>query len=453
MNGPRGRILIVDDDADIREMLTDRLEAGGFEVVTASDGAKGLQRIRREDLDLVLLDLQMPVMDGMGVLRGLQEERIDATVVVMSAYGTIALAVEAMKRGAFDFLPKPLEPDRIRLTVEKGVERQRMRRENAFLREAAGVAPTLIGDSPRMREVLKVARRAAESTATVLLLGESGTGKEVLARTIHGWSERRERPYVAVNCVALSEHLLESELFGHERGAFTGAVGQKKGRFEVAREGTLLLDEVGAMRPDLQMKLLRVLQEGAFERVGGTEALQTDVRVIAATNRDLERAMADGTFLKDLYYRLNVVTISLPPLRERQEDLPALSRFFLQKYAHEAKREVVGISEEAMTCLTAYAWPGNVRELENAMERAVVLGVAEEIGPEDLPDQVVGMAHVGGRDASPEGVGFHASVQAFKRQFIRGALEKAGGNQSRAAEMLGLQRTYLARLIRTLEVR
>ncbi|MBI2952535.1 sigma-54-dependent Fis family transcriptional regulator [bacterium] len=453
MSASRGRILIVDDDIEVREMLTARLRAEGFEAVAASDGAEGLRRIRQEDFDLVLLDLQMPEMDGMAVLRRLQEERLDATVVVMTAYGSVERAVEAMKAGAFDFIPKPLSAERLRVVVEKAAERQQLRRENAYFREeAADALPTPIGDSPKMQEVLKVARRAAQSTATVLLLGESGTGKEVLARAIHGWSPRRERPFVAVNCVALSEHLLESELFGHEKGAFTGAHGQRKGRFEVARGGTILLDEVGAMKPDLQVKLLRVLQEGEFERVGGSQAIQTDVRVIAATNRDLERAMAEGSFLKDLYFRLNVVSVSLPPLRERREDIPALARFFLQKYAHEAKRGVTGISEEAMACLSAYSWPGNVRELENAVERAVVLGAGEEVGPEDLPDQVVGMGQPQGPDGAP-GAGFHESVQAYKRQLIRGTLEKTGGNQSRAAEALGLQRTYLARLIRTLEVK
>jgi DNA-binding NtrC family response regulator len=453
MVASRGRVLIVDDDVDVREVLVDRLRAEGFETVAASDGAEGLRRIREEDFDLVLLDLQMPEMDGMGVLRRLQEERLDATVVIMTAYGSIELAVEAMKAGAFDFIPKPLHVERLRVVVEKAAERQQLRRENAYFREqAAGALPTLIGDSPKMQEVLKVARRAAESTATVLLLGESGTGKEVLARAMHAWSPRRERPFVAVNCVALSEHLLESELFGHEKGAFTGAHSQRKGRFEVARGGTILLDEIGAMKPDLQVKLLRVLQEGEFERVGGSQAIQTDVRVIAATNRDLERAMAEGTFLKDLYFRLNVVSVSLPPLRERREDIPALARFFLQKYAHEAKRGVTGISEEAMACLSAYPWPGNVRELENAVERAVVLGAGEEVGPEDLPDQVVGMGQPQGPDRAP-GAGFHEAVQEYKRQLIRGALEKTGGNQSRAAEALGLQRTYLARLIRTLEVK
>ena len=453
MNEHRARILIVDDDQDIREVMGDRLEAQGFEVTTASNGVEGLQHIRTDDPNLVLLDLQMPEMDGMQVLHQIAEERLDTTVVVITAYGSIQRAVDAMKAGAFDFVPKPFEPERLRVVVEKAVERERLRREHAYLRaEADNASPTLIGDSPKMQEVLGIARKAAESPATILLLGESGTGKEVLARTIHRWSPRRDRPFVAVNCVALPEQLLESELFGHEKGAFTGADRQKKGRFELARSGTILLDEIGATKPDLQLKLLRVLQEGTFERVGGNQVLRADVRILAATNRNLERAIEDGSFLEDLYYRLNVVSLTLPPLRERVEDIPALSHFFLRKYVHEAKREVLDISDEALQHLTAYPWPGNIRELENAIERAVVLGSGTQIEPADLPEQVVGAERLPQREDNL-GIGYHESVDAFRRQIIRAALERTGGNQSRAAEMLGLQRTYLSRLIRNLGLR
>ena len=453
MNEHRARILIVDDDQDIREVMGDRLEAQGFEVTTASNGVEGLQHIRTDDPNLVLLDLQMPEMDGMQVLHQIAEERLDTTVVVITAYGSIQRAVDAMKAGAFDFVPKPFEPERLRVVVEKAVERERLRREHAYLRaEADDASPTLIGDSPKMQEVLGIARKAAESPATILLLGESGTGKEVLARTIHRWSPRRDRPFIAVNCVALPEQLLESELFGHEKGAFTGADRQKKGRFELARSGTILLDEIGATKPDLQLKLLRALQEGTFERVGGNQVLRADVRILAATNRNLERAIEDGSFLEDLYYRLNVVSLTLPPLRERVEDIPALSHFFLRKYVHEAKREVLDISDEAMQCLTAYPWPGNIRELENAIERAVVLGSGMQIEPADLPEQVVGTERLPQREDNL-GIGYHESVDAFRRQIIRAALERTGGNQSRAAEMLGLQRTYLSRLIRNLGLR
>jgi len=453
MTNRQARILIVDDDEDIREVVGDRLAAQGFEITTASNGAEGLGRIRTEDPDLVLLDLQMPEMDGMEVLRRIQEERLDTTVVVITAYGSIERAVEAMKAGAFDFVPKPFEPERLRVVVEKAIERERLRREHAYLRaEADDAFPTLIGDAPNMQEILAIARKAAESPATILLLGESGTGKEVLARTIHRWSPRRDRPFIAVNCVALPEQLLESELFGHEKGAFTGADRRKKGRFEIARGGTLLLDEIGATKPDLQLKLLRVLQEGTFERVGGDQPLHADVRILAATNRNLEQAIQDGSFLEDLYYRLNVVSLTLPPLRERTEDIPALSRFFLRKYAHEAKREVLDISDEALQHLTTYTWPGNIRELENTIERAVVLGTGPQIQPDDLPHQITAAEHLPQGGIHPD-TGYHESVDAFRRQIIRTALEQTGGNQSRAAELLGLQRTYLVRLIKNLGLR
>jgi DNA-binding NtrC family response regulator len=450
MNTSRGRILIVDDDPDIREVLEDRLTAQGFEATVAANGLEGLQAIRAETPDLVILDLQMPEMDGMTVLQRMAEERIDTTVVVVTAYATVERAVAAMKAGAFDFLTKPFDPERLRVVVEKAVERERLRREHAWFRErAVDTLPLIAGESAGMRDLLAVARKAAESTATMLLLGESGTGKEVLARAIHQWSPRRDRPFVAVNCMALAESLLESELFGHEKGAFTGAYRQEKGKFEIARGGTILLDEIGATRPDLQLKLLRVLQEGAFERVGGHHVIRADVRVIAATNRNLAQAIRAGAFLEDLYYRLNVVSITLPPLRERPEDIPALAAFFLQKYARETKREVLGIAEEALAALRAYPWPGNIRELENAIERAVVLGTGTKIGLADLPEQVVRAT------AFPElpGPAERSRLQAMIRQkgedrtypidestdelLIRAALAYVKGDKDRAIALLG----------------
>lgn len=445
----KSRILIVDDEVDIRETLADRLEAGGFEVMQAASGGECLQHIRKGNPDVVLLDLQMPEMDGMEVLRQIAIEGLESTVVVITAYGTIERAVQAMKAGAYDFIPKPFEPEHIQVVVKKAVERERLRRDNALFREQADSAvPTLIGDSPGMQEVINISRKAADSSATVLLLGESGTGKEVMARTIHHWSPRRDRPFVAVNCVALSENLLESELFGHEKGAFTGAYKQKKGRFELAGDGSIFLDEIGPTKIAFQLKLLRVLQEGCVERVGGDQSLMVDARVIAATNRDPEKAIADGELLQDLYYRLNVISIRLPPLRDRREDIPGLARFFLEKYVHEAKREVVGFSEDALNCLKVYDWPGNIRELENAIERAVVLGSGEKIWPEDLPEMVIETNGI--RDVKAE---YHTAVEANKRKLIQDALEQTGGNQSRAAELLGLQRTYLSRLIKNLGLR
>ncbi|MBT4611661.1 MAG: sigma-54-dependent Fis family transcriptional regulator, partial [Gemmatimonadetes bacterium] len=365
----KGRVLIVDDEEDIRDTLADRVEAEGFEVATASDGIRGLDKMREFDPDLVLLDLQMPRLDGLGVLARIRADEVDVSVVVISAYGTLEKVVEAMKAGADDFVPKPFDADHLRVVVTRSVERQRLRRENALLREDAGadVLP-IIGGSSSVVEMMDVGKRAATSTASILLLGESGTGKEVLARAIHGWSPRRDMPFVGVNCTALHGHLLESELFGHEKGAFTGAEKLKRGRFEAARGGTLLLDEIGATQPDFQVKLLRVLQEGVFERVGGERPIEADVRIIAATNRDLEKAIDDGSFLGDLYYRLNVVAIQVPPLRDRRDDIPELARFFIRKHAHQVNRDVLDLTQPAIDALVSHDWPGNIRELENAVQ-------------------------------------------------------------------------------------
>jgi two-component system response regulator HydG len=359
------------------------------------------------------------------------------------------------------------DPDVRQALEEEAAEHAQVREAHGCFQEKADRAfPLVIGNSPRMREILDVARRAAESTATILLLGESGTGKEVLSRAIHYWSARRNLPFVAVNCVALPELLLESELFGHEKGAFTSAARQKKGKFEIAYGGTVLLDEIGATKLDLQLKLLRVLQEGAFERVGGNQVLKADVRVIAATNRDLEQAIAEGKFLKDLYYRLNVVSLVLPALRERREDIPALAWFFLRKYAHETRRTITGITDEAMAALLAYTWPGNVRELENAIERAVVLGTGAQIELRDLPEQVAGIAA-----SAPEGTGGISRddwirmliregsrnsaqnlLEIAEADVIRAVVTLVKGNKSKAARILGIDRKKVERRIKKYDI-
>ncbi len=447
----KGRVLIVDDEEDIRDTLADRVEAEGFEVATASDGIRGLDKLREFDPDLVLLDLQMPRLDGLGVLARIRADEVDVSVVVISAYGTLEKVVEAMKAGADDFVPKPFDADHLRVVVTRSVERQRLRRENALLREDAGadVLP-IIGGSSSVVEMMDVGKRAATSTASILLLGESGTGKEVLARAIHGWSPRRDMPFVGVNCTALHGHLLESELFGHEKGAFTGAEKLKRGRFEAARGGTLLLDEIGATQPDFQVKLLRVLQEGVFERVGGERTIEADVRIIAATNRDLEKAIDDGSFLGDLYYRLNVVAIQVPPLRDRRDDIPELARFFIRKHAHQVNRDVLDLTQPAIDALVSHDWPGNIRELENAVQRAVVLGTGEQIELDELPHHVRG-----GEESAKEPIpdGYHAAMEAYQRRLIQQALQETDGNQSKAAERLGLQRTYMSRLMKSLGLR
>jgi DNA-binding NtrC family response regulator len=447
---PPARVLLVDDDPDFCEALSDRLRSLGFQVTVANRGAEALRLCREEPPAIVLLDLVLPGMDGMAVLETIRREEPDVVVIVITGYGTIARAVEAMKKGAYDFVSKPLDPRHLEIVLGKALERQALRDANALLSSELGDRyAAIVGDSPQMRAALDVARRAAPSGSTMLLLGESGTGKEVVARAVHRWSDRRDQPFVVVNCVALSEDLLESELFGHEKGAFTGAHQQKRGKLEVAHGGTVFLDEIGDIRPALQAKLLRVLQDQTFERVGGTRQIRTDVRFVAATNRDLRAAVRDGLFRLDLYYRLDVVSLTLPPLRERAGDVPALAQHFLERYRQELKRELHGITPEALGCLRRYAWPGNVRELENVIERAAVLADGPEVTARDLPAEIraAGLADGGAREAART---YHAAVEEFKRGLIASTLRRTNGNRTRAARLLGLQRTYLARLIRDL---
>jgi len=450
MTRPRSRILVVDDDPDIRELLSDRLQLMKLEVTCAADGQEALDLLRQEAAPLTLLDLQLPRVSGMEVLETIRREGLETTVIVITASGTVERAVEAMRAGAYDFIPKPLDPAHLEVVINKALERDSLREENRLLHsELDRLDRPLVGQSPAMQALARTAQQAAASNATVLLRGESGTGKEILARAIHRWSPRRDRPIVTVNCVALSEELLESELFGHEKGAFTGAHQRKLGKVELAHAGTLFLDEIGDIRQPLQAKLLRLLQEQEFERVGGTRPIRVDVRFVAATNTDLERAMKQGAFRQDLYYRLNVVSLRLPPLRERTEDLEPLARHFVEKYSAELKRPPKPISPAALALLTEYDWPGNVRELENAIERAVVLATGPDIGPRDLPIVPVAPDEA----APPESANYHEAVLRFKRELLRASLDRMSGNQTRAAEMLGLQRTYLSRLLRELGVR
>jgi DNA-binding NtrC family response regulator len=448
----RGKALVVEDDKSSRAILEQRLRALGMEVFTAADGGEGLVAARREAPAVTLLDLQMPRMGGLEVLQALRREGIETTVIVITAHGTVENAVEAMKAGAYDFITKPFDPKHLEIVVRKAVERGQLLDANRMFRdELEARVPPVVGESPAIRAALETARRAAVTNSTVFLLGESGTGKEVFSRLIHQWSPRRERPLVVVNCVALSEQLLESELFGHERGAFTGAHQMKKGKFELADGGTVFLDEVGDLKPGLQTKLLRVLQEREFERVGGTKVLKTDVRIVAATNTDLTRAVKEGQFREDLFYRLNVISITLPPLRERMEDLPALADYFRRKFAAETKKDVEGIEPEALRLLRGYAWPGNVRELANAIERAVVLCAGTRLGPDDI---LLPAAPEGGAAAAPaDSGGFHERVREFKRSLLRDTLRKTGGNQTKAAEHLSLSRPYLVRLMSLLDAR
>ena len=384
------RILIVDDEKNYLLVLSALLGGEGYEVMTAPSGARALALVEEDEPDLVITDMRMPRMSGVQLIQELKERLPDLPVIVMTAFGTVENAVEAMKAGAIDYITKPFENQELLMTVERALKMRRLMTQNRLLREELGKGrgfEEIVGDSKAMREVFELVDKVAATRATVLLTGESGTGKELIARAIHNRSPRANEPFVAVNCMALTETLLESELFGHEKGSFTGATGRRKGRFELAHKGTLFLDEVGEIAPSLQVKLLRVLQERTFERVGGNQPISVDVRIVAATNRDLGVAVAEGVFREDLFYRLNVVRIDLPPLRERLEDLPALVAHFVAKYASEMGRQAPKVTPEAMRRMYAHTWPGNVRELENALERAVILA-GEEIRPSDLPLEV-----------------------------------------------------------------
>ena len=443
------RVLIVDDDAASRRLLEARLRPLACDVATAGNGEQALTAIRKDLPDLVLLDLRMPKMGGIEVLRALHKEAINVPVIVITAHGSVETAVEAMKEGAYDFITKPIDAKHFDIVVRKALEREGLKRELELFSEDADKRYRLvIGQSAKMKEAVETARKAATSKATVLLLGESGTGKEIFARAIHNWSERKNQPFVAINCVGLSRELLESELFGHEKGSFTGADQLKKGKMELANGGTVFLDEIGDVSQELQTKLLRFLQEREFDRVGGVKAIRVDVRVVAATNRDLDVAVKEGRFREDLYHRLNVVPITLPPLRERREDIPALAHHFLQRFAKEVKRSLSEISDEALGRLSAYDWPGNVRELANAIERAVVLAQGPEIAPHDLPARIVAAQP----ESRSDGASYRESMDAYRRQLVMRALAQSQGNRAAAARTLGLHEKYLLRLLKNLGI-
>jgi len=440
----RPRILVVDDESSMREMLRIVLRRDGYEVVLASSGNEAIQQLQTAPFDLLLSDIRMPDTSGVEVLRAARQ--IDGTIVafMMTAYASTDSAVEAMRLGAADYFIKPFSMDELRLKVRQHLEARQLREENLLLKRALNTRyefSNILGVSDAMQHVFATIRTVAGTTSTVLISGESGTGKELVARAVHFNSLRRDRPFVAVNCGAMPENLLESELFGHVRGAFTGAHANKKGLVEAAEGGTIFLDEIGEMPPSMQVKLLRVLQDHRFRRVGGTEEVQADVRVVAATNQDLTAMVADGRFREDLYYRLNVLSIVLPPLRDRREDIPLLAEHFLQHHASEMGKRVRTMSAEALQLLQAHAWRGNVRELQNAIERAVALEQTETILPESLPDEVRRSGDVGPTEAFPdlgEGFDLEARGEDFYRHYIALALARAGGVQVKAAELLGM---------------
>jgi DNA-binding NtrC family response regulator len=443
------KILIVDDEPSNRKILEQELTHRGYTIDTANDGLGALIKIERSRQDLLIVDYMMPGMSGFDVLKELRKREHDIPVIMITAYGTVDRAVEAMKEGAYDFITRPFEPDHIALVVHKALERQRLKTEVEILsQEVEQRHQLIVGNSPKMKYAVELARKAAASTATVLLLGESGTGKEIFARSIHSWSERKDRPFVAINSVGLSKELLESELFGHEQGAFTGAHRRKKGKLEVAHGGTVFLDEIGDISHELQAKLLRFLQEREFERVGGVTPISVDVRIIAATNRDLHRAVQEGLFREDLFHRLNVVAIVLPPLRERKEDILTLAQYFLRKCSISARRGVNGIARGTQECLLDHDWPGNVRELANVIERAVVLGSGPMITVKDLPSAMTEK-----KSAPAAGsLNYRDGVSEARKQLVLKALALTSGNRAAAAKVLGLEAKYLLKLMKSLGI-
>ena len=391
------QVLIVDDEPNLRKILAAQLSRDGYDVLLAEDGEQGLTVLREHHIDLVVTDLKMPKIDGMTLLREAVKEQPDLPVVMITAHGTVDTAVEALKLGAFDYLTKPFDKDEVRQVVAKALKTKALSDIEATApreadRDVPGARFGIIGDSPGLTEVYSVLERVADSPTTVLVTGESGTGKELVARALHNHSSRRSRAFIKVNCAAIPKELIESELFGYERGAFTGAVTSKPGRFELANGGTLFLDEIGEIPVEMQVKLLRALQESEFERVGGIKTIRVDVRLVAATNRELKKLIAQGTFREDLFYRLNVVSIRLPALRERSSDIPLLVEHFLKKFNERLKKSVTGVEAEAEGLLAGYTWPGNIRELENVMERAVLFCDAQKLRVEDLPIELRGMA-------------------------------------------------------------
>lgn len=436
------QILIIEDGASQREMLRDFLAGEGHFVEGAEDGDKGLQRIMEGHFDLVLLDFKMPGKNGLEVLKEIKQINPEIDVIMMTAYGTIETAVGAMKAGAVDYITKPIELEDLLLHIGRISERRTLLRENEILRqelrEKGVTTDRIIYGSRKMEALMNMAGRIAPSRATVLIQGESGTGKELLARLIHNLSPRAERPLIAVNCGALHENLLESELFGHEKGAFTGATRRRIGRFEEADGGTLFLDEVGEMSPSVQVKLLRFLQEKEFQRLGGNQSIHADVRIISATNKDLEAKVREGTFREDLFYRLNVVCMFIAPLRERKEDIPLLIDFFLERFSRENGKDVREVSREAKDLLVKYDYPGNVRELENIIERAVVICRGPVITVEDLPFREPPRMEKEIRDGK-----LRESVEALEYQLIRKAMDEAANHQTRAADILGISERML----------
>jgi nitrogen regulation protein NR(I) len=456
------RILVIDDDDTVRDVLKTFLEEKNFEVTLSRDGQEGIDLIKQEKFDIILTDLVMPNAGGIEVLQEIAATKLTTPVIVITAYGTIQTAVEAIKMGAFDYITKPFILDELVIIINRALDISKLQRENIMLKlqlKKRYDFKGLVGDSPQMQKVYELIEKVADTDSTILITGESGTGKELIAKTIHYNSSRSQAPFVPLNCAAIPKDLLESELFGHEKGAFTGALNTRIGRFEMAHGGTLFLDEIGELDPSLQVKLLRVLQEREFERVGGVKTIKVDVRILAATNQDLEKATKEGRFREDLFYRLNVIPLHIPALRKRTDDIPLLIDYFLHEYSRKKKRPPLKFTSDAMECLLKYRWPGNVRELENLIERLMILVSGDTATCADLPEKYHHMTSAktaesaetpsvhpsGGAEVEIQdtGINLNALIDDMEKNLILKAIEKSGGVRSRAAGLLGLNRTTL----------
>jgi two-component system response regulator PilR (NtrC family) len=445
---PLARILVVDDERSMRELLGIVLRREGYTVLVAENGASALKLLEREPIDLLVSDIKMPDVGGVDVLRAAKRVDPDVVGIMITAFASTATAVEALRMGAYDYLSKPFDVEELKIVVRDALERRRLRQENVLLKRALQTThqfSNIIGRSQVMLDLFQLIETVSPTNSTILITGESGTGKELVARAVHVNSLRRDRPFVALNCGAVTETLLESEFFGHVRGAFTGAATNKKGLLDVADRGTVFLDEIAEMSPTMQVKLLRVLQERRFRRVGGTDEIECDIRFIAATNRDLAKLVADGRFREDLFYRVNVIPVHLPALRDRREDIPPLAAHFVEKFGRQMGKAITGLSGDALDCLLMYDWPGNVRELENAMERAVALERSPRVLLESLPGNVRAGRSVrpgavaGSGDALPEsGFDLERHVEQIEREYIAEALRRSGGVKVKAADLLGM---------------
>ncbi len=459
------QVLIVDDEPNLRKILAAQLSRDGYDVLLAEDGEQGLALLRENHIDLVVTDLKMPKVDGMTLLREALRESPDLPIVMITAHGTVDTAVEALKLGAFDYLTKPFDKDEVRQIVGKALKTRQLAQEEATRegKDVPGARFGIIGQSAGLTELYAVLERVADSPTTVLITGESGTGKELVARALHDHSSRKSKPFIKVNCAAIPKELIESELFGYERGAFTGAVGSKPGRFELASGGTLFLDEIGEIPVEMQVKLLRALQESEFERVGGIKTIRVDVRLVAATNRDLKKLIAQNQFREDLFYRLNVVSLRLPALRERSSDIPLLVEHFLSKFNERLKKHVAGVEPEALDLLCAYSWPGNIRELENVMERAVLFCDGQKLQVLDLPAELRGsLSSVPPPELAAEmglppegGLKEHVKVamSRLERDLVSRALKQTNGNVTHAARLLKISRKGLQLKMKELGLR